>query len=70
VLRRSMSGCASVFMRRLCAPYVSRMEPLRGLVVPSAPTRKEADMADIAFLALGGGLFLLFGLFAIALRRA
>jgi len=27
-------------------------------------------MADIAFLALGGGLFLLFGLFAIALRRA
>jgi hypothetical protein len=46
------------------------MEPLRGLVVPSAPTRKEADMADIAFLALGGGLFLLFGLFAIALRRA
>jgi len=27
-------------------------------------------MADIAFLALGGGLFVLFGLFAVALRRA
>jgi hypothetical protein len=46
------------------------MEPLRGFVVPSAPSWKEADMADIAFLALGGGLFGLFGLFAVALRRA
>jgi len=27
-------------------------------------------MADIVFLALGGGLFALFGLFAVALRRA
>ena len=57
-------------MRPLCRPYISRMEPLRGFVVPSAPSWKEADMADIAFLALGGGLFGLFGLFAVALRRA
>jgi len=46
-----------------------RMEPLRAFVVLSGPVLWRPTMADLIFLALGGGLFAAFALFAAALRR-
>jgi hypothetical protein len=45
------------------------MEPLRVSVVFSGQVSWRPKMADLLFLALGGGLFLAFAAFAVALRR-
>lgn len=45
------------------------MEPLRAFVVPSGSVSGRPSMADLIFLALGGGLFAAFAVFAVALRR-
>ena len=46
-----------------------RMEPLRTAMVFSGQVSWRPKMADLLFLALGGGLFLAFAAFAVALRR-
>jgi hypothetical protein len=45
------------------------MEPLRPFVVFSGSVSWRPSMADLIFLALGGGLFAAFAAFAAALRR-
>jgi hypothetical protein len=45
------------------------MEPLRVSMVLSSQVSWRPRMADLIFLAAGGGLFLAFAAFAAALRR-
>jgi hypothetical protein len=59
---------AGVFTRRLCGRSGSTVEPLCGLAVHRSLETLELPM-DIVFIAVGAGMFALFAVYAVLLRR-